>query len=142
MSQHQILLLIHLLAIALALGMGFSNIISFRVARSATPEQALGIAKLRRATGPYLDICTVLIILAGVGLIWDRGGTEGLPPMFHWKMTAVVLWLVSVIILRFTIRRFAVSGDMSLMPRIRMFAHLAMTFATLAFIAAILTFAG
>jgi len=142
MSLHQILLFVHLLSVAVVLGMGFTNIIGFRVARNVSAEMAQGIAKLREASIMYADIFVTLLVLAGLGLLWNRGGTDGLSFWFQIKMAAVVVWLGAFIFMRVTIARFLKSRDMSVLPRIRMLAHTAITGAVVALFCAVMTFAG
>ena len=47
MSLTQFLLIIHLLAVATGLGIGFSNIVGFRVAKNLGGDMAKGIAAHR-----------------------------------------------------------------------------------------------
>ena len=56
MSLLQFALSVHLLSIAFALGIGFSNIVGFRVAKNLGGDKALGIAALRESLIPYSDI--------------------------------------------------------------------------------------
>ena len=141
MSHIQFFLIIHLLSIALALGMGFSNIVGFRVARGLGGEKAQGIAALREALIPYADIFVILILASGLALLWAIGGASGLPVWFHIKMAAVAVWLLAYILMRLRIRKFLASRDMSLLGLIRSYAHVAIGAATLAVIFAVLTFA-
>lgn len=141
MSLHQILLFVHLFAVAVAMGIGVANIVSFRVSRNTTGEVAQGVAKAREATLVYSDIFVTLIVAAGLLLLWNRG-TEGLSFWFHIKMAAVALWLICFIVMRLTIRSFLKTRNAALMPRIRMLAHAAITGATLAMFCAVMAFAG
>jgi hypothetical protein len=52
-----------------------------------------------------------------------------------------VIWVIVYILMRLRIRNFLASRDMALIPRIRMFAHIAITAATAALICAVLAFA-
>ncbi len=142
MSLHQILLFVHLFSVAIVLGMGFTNIIGFRVAKGLAPEMAQGIAKLREATLRYADIFVTLLVLAGLSLLWNRGGTEGLSSWFHIKMAAVVVWLGGFIYMRISIARFLKTRDMTILPRIKTIAHVAITGAAVALFCAVMTFAG
>ena len=62
MSFTQIFLIIHLFCIAMALGIGFSNIVGFRVAKGLGGDKALGIAAQRESLIPYADIFVILIV--------------------------------------------------------------------------------
>jgi hypothetical protein len=141
MTLTQILLIIHLFCVAVALGVGFSNIVGFRVARNLGGDKALGIAAHREALIPYGDVFVVLILASGLSLLWAIGGPHGLPFWFHFKMAAVALWVITYILMRLRIRKFLASRDMSLLGLIRTYAHVAITGAALALIFAVLTFA-
>jgi hypothetical protein len=142
LSLHQIFLFLHFLSIAVVMGVGVANIVSFRVSRNSTGDVAKGVAKAREATLIYSDIFVTLLVLAGLGLLWDRGGMAGLSVWFHIKMAAVVIWLVSFITMRLIIARYLKSRDAALMPRIRMLAHVAITGAAVAMFCAVMAFAG
>ena len=142
MSLHQILLFLHLFSIAVVMGVGVANIVSFRVGRKLAGEAALGVAKSREATLIYSDIFTTLIVVAGLGLLWNRGGMADLGLWFHLKLGAILLWLASFIIMRVTIARYLRKRDAAALPRIRLLAHTAITGAALAMFCAVMAFAG
>jgi uncharacterized membrane protein len=137
----QFLLIIHLFSVAIVLGVGFSNIVGFRVARNAGGEKALGIAAHREALIPYADIFVVLILVSGLAMLWAIGGAQGLPVWFHIKMAAVAVWILAYVVMRLRIRKFLANRDMSLLGLIRTYAHVAISAAALALICAVLTFA-
>ncbi len=141
MSLTQFLLIIHLLAISIGLGIGFSNIVGFRVAKNLGGDMAKGIAAHRESLIPYGDIFFVTILVTGGLLLWSIGGTQGLSPWFHVKMAAVAVWVVVFILMRLRIRQFLASRDMSLVPRIRLLSHILITAVVAAIICAVLTFA-
>jgi hypothetical protein len=141
MSLVQVFLFIHLFSIAMALGIGFSNLVGFRVARKLGGEKALGIAAHREALIIYGDIFVALIVVSGLTMLWAIGGGQGLPVWFHLKMGAVVIWILTYILMRLRIRKFLASRDLSLLGLIRTYAHVAITAATLAMAFAVLTFA-
>ncbi len=140
MSLLQISLSIHLLSIAFALGIGFSNLVGFRLARNLGGEKALGIAAQRESLIPYGDIFFVLIILSGITNLWAIGGPSGLNFWFHLKMAAVLVWIVGYILMRLRIRKLMATQDMSLLKLIRTYAHIIITAVVLAVIFAVLTF--
>jgi uncharacterized membrane protein len=142
MSLHQALLILHLFSLAVVMGVGIANLISFRVQRKLAGDMAKGVAKAREATLVYSDIFVTLLVAAGLGLLWERGGMGGLSTWFHVKMLAVVIWLIAFVAMRVFIARFLRSGDSVLMPRIRLMAHLAITGAMVALICAVMAFAG
>ncbi len=141
MSLTQILLVIHLFCIACVLGIGFSNIVGFRVAKGLGGDKAAGIAAQREALIRYVDIFVVVILASGLGLLWAIGGGAGLPIWFHIKLAAVAVWLLAYILMRLRIRKFLASRDMSLVALIRTYSHVGIGAATLALIFAVMTFA-
>ena len=141
MSLLQFALSVHLLSIAFALGIGFSNIVGFRVAKKLAGDKALGIAALRESLIIYGDTFFALIIISGVTMLWAIGGASGLKFWFQFKMAAVLVWIVTYVLMRLRIHKFLATRDMSLLALIRTFAHVAITAVTLAVIFAVLTFA-
>jgi len=140
-SLTQVFLIIHLLAIAFALGIGFSNIVGFRVAKDLGGDKALGIATHRESLIPYSDIFFVTIIASGLILLWGIGGGQGLSIWFHVKMGVVLVWVVCYVLMRLRIRKFLASRDMSLIALIRTYSHIAISAATLALVCAVMAFA-
>ena len=140
MSLLQFSLSVHLLSIGLGLGMGFSNLVGFRVAKGLGGEKAMGIAAHRESLIRYGDIFFTLIILSGVTNLWAIGGVSGLNFWFQAKMVAVVVWIVAYFLMRLRIRKFLATRDMSLVALIRTYAHVVITAVVLAVILAVLTF--
>ena len=140
MSLLQFSLSVHLLCIGLGLGMGFSNIVGFRVAKGLGGDKAMGIAAHRESLIPYGDLFFTLIILSGVTNLWAIGGTSGLNFWFQVKMVAVVVWIVAYVLMRLRVRKFLATRDMSLVALIRTYAHVVITAVVLAVIFAVLTF--
>ena len=141
MSLIQFALSVHLLCIGLGLGIGFSNLVGFRVAKGLGGEKAMGIAAHRESLIPYGDTFFVLIILSGVTMLWAIGGPSGLKFWFQFKMVAVAVWIVTYVLMRLRIRKFLATRDMSLVALIRTYAHVVITAVALAVIFAVLTFA-
>ena len=140
MSLIQFALSVHLLCIGLGLGISFSNLVGFRVAKGLGGDKALGIAAHRESLIPYGDTFFVLIILSGVTMLWAIGGPSGLAFWFQFKMVAVAVWIVTYVLMRLRIRKFLATRDMSLVALIRTYAHVVITAVALAVIFAVLTF--
>ena len=140
MSLLQFSLSVHLLCIGLGLGMGFSNLVGFRVAKGLGGEKAMGIAAHRESLILYGDLFFALIILSGVTNLWAIGGTSGLNFWFQVKMVTVVVWIVAYVLMRLRVRKFLATRDMSLVALIRTYAHVVITAVVLAVIFAVLTF--
>jgi uncharacterized membrane protein len=140
MTVSQLFLIIHILAVALGLGIGFSNLVGFRVAGQVGGDMAKGIAKHRETLIPYVDVFYVTIVGSGLVLLFNLGGAAGLGPWFHAKLAAVALWVAAYVVMRLRVRKFLASRDMALVPMIRILAQVAITAATLALIFAVMTF--
>ena len=140
MSLLQFSLSVHLLSIAFALGIGFSNIVGFRVAKGLGGDKAMGIAAHRESLIIYGDIFFALIIISGATNLWAIGGANGLKFWFQFKMAAVLVWIVAYILMRLRIRKYLATRDMSLLKLIRTYAHIIITAVVLVVIFAVLTF--
>jgi hypothetical protein len=141
MSLTQVFLIIHLLAISMALGIGFSNIVGFRVAKGLGGDKALGIASHRESLIPYGDFFFVTIIASGGILLHGIGGPNGLSQWFNIKMVIVAIWAICYILMRLRIIKFLASRDMSLVAVIRTYMHVILGAAVLALICAVMAFA-
>lgn len=142
MSYNQILLILHLLAMALGIGITFSNLVNFRLVKSQSGDVAKGLNMQRVATHRYTDIAFVTILATGILMLANLGGNLGVSPWFHIKMAAVLVYVVGYVVARYTVMHIENGGDMALTKRIKMFAHIAITGAVLAVIFAVLAFGG
>jgi hypothetical protein len=140
MSLAQVYLIVHLLAIALSIGIGFSNIVGFRVAKAAGGEMAKGIASHREALIPYGDGLFAAIIGSGLLLLWNVGGVAGLGGWFHLKLAVVAVWAAGYIAMRLRIRTYLASRNMALVPMIRSIAHGVIAAAVAALVCAVMAF--
>ena len=141
MTLTQLFLIIHLLSIALMLGIAFANIVGFRVAKNLGGDRAQGIAAHRESLIPYGDVFFVTILASGLILLWSIGGAGGLNAWFHVKMAAVVVWVIVYVVMRFRIMKFLASRDITLIGLIRTYSHIAIAAATFALICAVMAFA-
>ncbi len=141
MSPTQFLLIIHLLAISVGIGIGVTNLINMRVARTQTGDIAKGLMMHRMAMLPYGDAVFVTILVTGGLLLWAIGGPAGLPQTFNIKMLFVVIWVVAYVVMRLTVRQLKATGNMALVKRLGMLAQILLTAVVAAVICAVLTFA-
>lgn len=139
MSLTQLFLIIHLLAMATALGIGVSNIVGFRVAKGLGGEMAKGIAAHREALIPYGDTLFLTVIASGL-VLFSLAGAGNLGPWFSAKMVAVAVWIACYILMRLRIRTFLASRDMSLVPMIRTYAHVLLAAVVATVICAVMAF--
>ena len=141
MTYHQVLLTIHILTIALGIGVGFSNIFSMYIAKTQPKEMAAGMALLRRKIAPFMDANLVVVLLTGGLLLANLGGASGLAPTFHIKMAAVAVWVIGHFGARITAGNMARTGNMALAHRLVNLSRLGWSAAVIALVCAVLTFA-
>ena len=96
MTLYQLLLSIHLLAVAYGLGIGMSNFLNMRIAHGQTGDIAKGLAMHRLGMVRYTDIAIATILVSGVLMVLSMGGVYAAAPWFTIKMLAVVV-LVSIL---------------------------------------------
>ena len=141
MNVTQFLLIIHLLAISIGLGIGFTNLVNMRVARSQTGDVAKGLMMHRMTMLPYGDAMFVIILLSGGLLLWAIGGPAGLPQAFNIKMIFVVIWAITFVVMRLTLRQMIATRNMALAKRIGMLTQILLTAIVAAIVCAVLAFA-
>ena len=90
--MNEVLLIVHLVALAMAMGTGGANPVVIRVLGPGKPETIKLLGALRRTTG----IGLALLWLSGLGLVWSKyDGFGSLPTAFWWKFAFVVLITVA-----------------------------------------------
>ena len=141
MTYHQVLLTVHILAICLGIGVGFSNIFSMYLAKNQPKEMAAGMALLRRKIAPFMDANLLVVLVTGGLLLANLGGASGIAPTFHVKMAAVVIWVIGHFGARLTAGKIMRTGDMTLASRLVNFSRFGWSAAVVALICAVLTFA-
>ena len=127
MSYHQLLLALHLLAISIGIGIGFSNIVNLATAKTQSGDIANGLGLGRLANRKYHDAAVIIILITGGLLLANLGGMAGLNTWFHIKLTLVAIFVICHFAARFT-------GN-------KIYSHIAITGAVLALISAVLAFA-
>ena len=141
MSIHQALLFFHFLAIAVGIGIGFSNLVNLKVAKTETGDIAKGLAMGRFANRKYHDAAVIIILITGGLLLANLGGMAGISKWFHIKLLFVLIFVACHFAARATVKQMLASGNIALMGRAKMFSHIAITGAVLALISAVLAFA-
>jgi hypothetical protein len=84
------ILAFHLLAIAMGLGLVFSNLVNASLSLSGPAEVQKGLGLQRRTVGRVGDIVIALIWVSGGLALWWRGH-DGLSSVFAFKLAAVIL---------------------------------------------------
>ena len=139
MSGHQAVLALHLLAIATVFGIGFANLVNLRVSKGQAGDIVKGLRMHRMAVNIYMVVGAVIILASGGLLLSQMGASPG--GWFHVKMAAVLVWLVAIVVVQVTIRQLMKSGNMALMARIGMSAHIAVVAMAVALVCAVMAFA-
>ena len=141
MSLHQTLLFFHILTLAMAMGIGFANLVNMRLAKTQTGDIAKGLVMHRVALRNYHDVMVLALLASGILLLINLGGTTGLSKWFHIKMAAVAIFAIC----HFAARYFSINGITNSNPaqlaRAKILSHIALTFAVIAVLTAVLAFA-
>ena len=141
MSSHQLVLMIHFFAIALGIGVGFSNLYGLYIGKGQPPEINKGMAFLRTALRVPMDVVVLFILLSGGILLYMQGGPAGLSGWFQVKMIAVLVFLASYVFMRYTVVQMMKSGNMALAGRIGNVARVTWASAVIAMFSAVMAFA-
>ena len=125
----------------MAMGIGFANLVNLRLAKTQTGDIAKGLVMHRITLRNYHDVMVLALLVSGILLLINLGGTTGLSKWFHVKMAAVAIFAIC----HFTARYFAMNGMKNSNPaqlaRAKILSHIALTFAVIAVLTAVLTFA-
>ena len=141
MSGHQLVLIIHFFAIALGIGVGFSNLYGLYIGKSQPPEINKGMAFLRTSLRIPMDVVVLFILLSGGILLYILGGSAGLNGWFQVKMVAVLVFLVGYVFMRYTVGQMMKTGNMALAGRVGNIARVTWVSAVIAMLCAVMTFA-
>lgn len=140
MTLHQLLLSIHLLAVAYGLGIGMSNFLNMRVARGQSGDIAKGLAMHRVAMVRYTDIAIATILVSGLLLVLAAGGVSATAPWFTIKMLAVVVLVLCYGGMRYTMGEMKRTGNMALAARIGQLSPILSGAAAITVVCAVLAF--
>lgn len=141
MTSHQLVLFLHLFAVALSSGVGFINLWGLWAGRGQSADILKGIAFQQRSLRKVGYIIVSTIFITGIWATLDLGGFSAMRWWFHAKLFFVMLWLVAYAAMRLTISKMVTSGDVTLARRINLLAHLAWTSAALAMLGSVMAFA-
>jgi hypothetical protein len=138
MTYQNSLLVIHLLAMALGIGITFSNLVNFRLLKSQPGDVAKGLHLQRAAMHRYTDIAFVAILASGGLLLANFGSVASV--WFHIKMAAVLVYILGYVAARYTVMQIKSTGNGALVARVKLFAHIALTGAVAAVVCAVMAF--
>jgi uncharacterized membrane protein len=139
MTLQQLLFTLHLIVIALGIGLTASNFINTRLALGNGTEHSKGLGLQRHVISRFGDAVIALIWVTGLVLLSMRG-TESLPPAFHAKLAFVVLLTLLHGFGRATGGKMRRSGDLALLPRLSQVTLLGWLSAVAALVCAVLAF--
>lgn len=139
MNLQLALITLHLIVIALGIGLTASNFINTRLALRHGAEFAKGLGLQRHTISRFGDGVIGLIWVTGLLLLWMRG-TAGLTTVFHAKMAFVVALTVLHGLARATGGKMRRSGNMEMLPRLSNIVLLGWLSAVAALICAVLAF--
>jgi hypothetical protein len=139
MTSHLLVLTLHLIVIALGVGLTASNFINTRLALSSGSDHAKGLGLHRHTISRLGDGVIALIWITGLLLLWMRGA-NGLTSAFHVKMAFVVLLTVMHGFARATGGKMRRSGNLDMLPRLSNIILLGWLSAVAALVCAMLAF--
>jgi hypothetical protein len=140
-NLYEVLLILHFLGLALGFSSSFGNAVMSVVITRAEPADKPVLGRVPPLMSRLGSVGLTLLWLTGLALVYTKwGGFATLPWPFFAKLSAVVLLTVAVVYahrLQGLIRK----GDAGAMARIQTVGKLAMTFALVALVFAVLAFA-
>ncbi len=105
------LLVLHFLGLAMGFAAGFGSMVMAGLMAKATPDERRTLSRFPPAIARVRDIGLVLLWVTGLTLVflkWDGFGS--MPPLFHAKLTAVVLMTLAIGFVHSLARKVA-AGD-------------------------------
>jgi hypothetical protein len=139
MNSQLMLVTVHLIVIALGIGLTASNFINTRLALGNGVEFAKGLGLQRHTISRFGDGVIALIWITGLLLLWMRGA-EGLTLAFHGKMAFVVLLTLMHGLARAMGGKMRRSGNLELLPRLSSIVFIGWLGAIAALVCAVLAF--
>lgn len=142
MTGHQVLLFIHLFAVAIAMGIGFSNNWALIVGKGQPVEIQKGMAFLRHSLRYVGDGLVLTILVTGIWQLVRLGGMGNVNGWFQAKMVFVTIFVLAYGAMRYTASQMMKTKNMALVPRVVLFARIAWPSMVGAMFCAVMTFAG
>ncbi len=141
MSGHQILLFLHLFAVALASGVGFINLWCLRVAKGQSVDVLKGIAFQQKSLRNFGYGLVSTILVTGIWQVVNLGGKIGHQLWFDAKLAFAAIWLIAYIAMRMSVSEMTETGKSTLALRVSVLAHVSWISAAIAMFCAVMAFA-
>ncbi len=136
----RVLLALHFLGLAMGFSAGFGNLVMAGLIAKAPASDRRALATFPPAIARIGDLGLVLLWLSGLTLVFVKWqGFGNIPPLFHAKLTAVVL-MTLVIGYGHSLRRKVAAGDAAATARMQMLGKVIFTLAILIVLLAVWTF--
>jgi uncharacterized membrane protein len=137
---NKVLLMLHFIGLAMGLAVPFANIALATLMAKAAPNEKMVLGRFPFAMSKVGKIGLTLLWVTGVTMVFTRWrGFGNLPPMFHAKLTAVILLTITIGIISM-LEMKAKKGDTTAIARIQVVGKIAMALGILAVVFAVLTF--
>ena len=140
MNMNALLLTLHLIVIAMGIGMTFSNLVNASLSLGNPVEFQKGLGLQRRMIGRIGDIVILLIWVTGGLALWLRGH-EGLGTAFAFKIAFVILLTMAHIRGRTLGERMRREGHLNQVKDQRNLMLAGWTLALAALVCAVISFA-
>jgi hypothetical protein len=141
LTGHQVLLFLHLFAVALASGVGFINLWCLRVAKGQSADILKGIAFQQKSLRNFGYALVLTILVTGIWQMINMGGMVGLHVWFDAKLVFAAIWLIAYIAMRMSVSQMTEPGKKSLAARVNVLAHISWVSAAIAMFCAVMAFA-
>jgi hypothetical protein len=117
--MREVMLIIHFIGLAMALGAGFANLFLNAVASKLEPAERGGFMSKIVILGRMGQIGLGLLILSGLSLTTPYWKVLNEMPLFIAKLSLVSLLLISVIMILFILRKAKKQGKPALLKNVK-----------------------
>lgn len=138
--MREVMLVLHFIGLAMAIGAGFSNFFLGTVAAKLEPAERGSFMSRTMVLGTMGRIGLGLLVLSGLGLATPYWQTLGEMPFFEAKLSLVVILLVSVSYAQFIMAKAKREGNPAMLSKLRPLGMLNFLLGLSIIVLAVLTF--
>ena len=138
----QILLIIHFIGMAMALGASFSSFFVSMTLSKYPKDEAIAMAKKNLVLIYLAKTGLVLLIGTGLKLMMPYMSAMKEMPWFHTKLTLVFLLLINLIVMAIFSKKAKAEGGEKFLPRIKLMSIFSMIFGISIIVCAVMNFRG